>query len=152
MRPFNKTHRRSANTGPQCAVGFFIPSRAGSARTASEPSPTPWRLPLAPLMRPSRARSLIDQLDAVVRYRGCAQLGEQPPGRLGRGIEHGVAIADVGLHPVVVAAAGIPQVHAAGLARPPTVAVAVAVRQEAREHSVLGVEDRQVVMRHHLEA
>jgi len=41
----------------QRAVGFFIESRGGSTRTASDPSPTPCRLPFASRTRPSRSRN-----------------------------------------------------------------------------------------------
>lgn len=51
---------------------------------------------------------------------------------------------------LVVLAIGVSQVQIIPLTRVAAVTVVVAIAQEAAENAVLGVEDRQVLMRHHL--
>ena len=65
-------------------------------------------------------------------------------------VEHGVAAALVGEHQVVRAPA-VAQVQRVFFAGAPAVQVRVAGAQEARERAVLGVEDRQVLVRDRLQ-
>jgi O-acetylhomoserine/O-acetylserine sulfhydrylase-like pyridoxal-dependent enzyme len=92
----------------------------------------------------------VHELDARVAQAGGAPARPVPRRALRLGAEDRVAAADVGQHRVQPALV-VAQRQAVPLAGVAAVGVVVAVREEAAEHAVLGVEDRQVVVHDDLE-
>lgn len=71
--------------------------------------------------------------------------------RLRFSVEHGVPAAHVSQNEMVLSRR-VPQVHAVLLTGVPAVVLGVPIGQKSAEHAMLGVEDWEVLMQHHLEA